>query len=143
MRLWSIHPLYLDQKGLVALWREGLLAKKVLEGKTRGYKNHPQLERFKQARDPVKAINLYLFYVYEEAKRRGYRFNANKIHVVNEKIKIPIKRGQALFELNHLLKKVKARDRGWYAILKKVKGPVKLNPIFYRTNGGIEKWEKI
>jgi len=143
MRLWSIHPSYLDSKGLIALWREGLLAKKVLEGKTRGYKNHPQLERFKRARDPVKAITLYLFYVYEEAKRRGYGFNANKIHVVNEKIRIPIKRGQALFELNHLLKKVRARDRRWYEILKRENGPIKLNPIFYRTNGGVEKWEKI
>jgi len=30
MRLWSLHPRYLDAKGLVALWREGLLAQKVL-----------------------------------------------------------------------------------------------------------------
>jgi len=111
--------------------------------RTRGYKNHSQLERFKRARNPVKAITLYLFYVYEEAKRRGYGFNGNKIHVVNEKIRIPIKRGQALFELNHLLKKVRARDRRWYEILKRENGPIKLNPIFYRTNGGVEKWEKI
>ena len=39
MRLWSIHPKYLDCKGLVALWREALLAKKVLRGKTRKYAN--------------------------------------------------------------------------------------------------------
>ncbi|WP_368086417.1 pyrimidine dimer DNA glycosylase/endonuclease V [Nitrosomonas sp. Nm34] len=26
MRLWSIHPKYLDAKGLLALWREGLQA---------------------------------------------------------------------------------------------------------------------
>jgi len=38
MRLWTIHPKYLDAKGLVALWRETLLAKHVLEGKTPGYK---------------------------------------------------------------------------------------------------------
>ena len=41
MKLWSIHPKYLDAKGLVALWREALLAQKVLDGKTEGYKNHP------------------------------------------------------------------------------------------------------
>ncbi|MEN6399799.1 MAG: pyrimidine dimer DNA glycosylase/endonuclease V, partial [Rectinema sp.] len=29
MRLWTLHPQYLDQKGLTAAWREGLLAKKV------------------------------------------------------------------------------------------------------------------
>lgn len=32
MRLWSLHPSYLDAVGLVALWREGLLARKVLQG---------------------------------------------------------------------------------------------------------------
>ncbi len=46
MRLWLIPPKYLDCKGLVALWREGFLAKKVLSNQTRGYKNYPQLLRF-------------------------------------------------------------------------------------------------
>src|SRR5215467_3185960 len=79
MRLWSIHPKYLDSKGLVALWRESLLAKNVLENKTKGYKNHPQLLRFKQARDPVNCINQYLFEIYNEAKRRNYSFDKKKI----------------------------------------------------------------
>ncbi len=48
MRLWSLHPKYLDRQGLLAVWREGLLAQKVLQGKTKGYKNHPQLKRFQQ-----------------------------------------------------------------------------------------------
>ena len=43
MRLWSIHPRYLDSMGLVALWREALLAQAVLRGETKGYKFHPQL----------------------------------------------------------------------------------------------------
>lgn len=47
MRIWSLHPKYLDTKGLVALWRETLLAQHVLSGKTKRYKNHPQLARFK------------------------------------------------------------------------------------------------
>jgi hypothetical protein len=33
MRIWSLHPKYLDSKGLVALWRESLLAKNVLRDK--------------------------------------------------------------------------------------------------------------
>ena len=37
MRLWTLHPKYLDPQGLVALWREALLARAVLQGKTRGY----------------------------------------------------------------------------------------------------------
>jgi hypothetical protein len=46
MRLWSVHPRYLDRQGLTAAWREALLAQKVLTGTTRGYRNHPQLVRF-------------------------------------------------------------------------------------------------
>ena len=67
MRLWSLHPGYLDSQGLVALWREALLAQKVLAGKTRGYKNHPQLERFKAHPHPPQAIAAYLVSVWEEA----------------------------------------------------------------------------
>jgi hypothetical protein len=85
MRLWSIHPQYLDSKGLIALWREGLLAKKVLEGKTKEYKNHPQLERFKNFKNPILAINSYLFYVLKETKLRNYKFNEKKLKI-NEKI---------------------------------------------------------
>jgi hypothetical protein len=33
MRLWSLHPEYLDANGLVALWREALLAQAFLQGK--------------------------------------------------------------------------------------------------------------
>lgn len=46
VRLWSLHPRYLDTAGLTAGWREALLAQKVLTGVTRGYRHHPQLERF-------------------------------------------------------------------------------------------------
>ncbi len=76
MRIWSLHPKYIDSKGLVALWRETLLAQNVLLGKTKGYKNHPQLERFKEHENPLAAIGSYLLYVQEEASERGYNFNA-------------------------------------------------------------------
>ena len=79
MRIWSLHPKYLDTKGLVALWRETLLAKHVLEGKTKGYKKHPQLNRFKCAAVPLDCINQYLSVVYEEALRRGFNFTKNKL----------------------------------------------------------------
>jgi hypothetical protein len=52
MRIWSLHPTLLDTKGLVALWREALLAKHVLSGSTIGYQNHPQLKRFKSSPNP-------------------------------------------------------------------------------------------
>lgn len=79
MRLWSIHPKYLDSKGLVALWREDLFAQAVLFGHTKGYKKHPQLIRFKNTSDQSAAIASYLRSVVEEADNRGYSFDRSKI----------------------------------------------------------------
>lgn len=56
MRLWIIHPKYLDSVGLVAVWRETLSAQKALKGKTKGIANHPQLKRFKNHPYPERAI---------------------------------------------------------------------------------------
>ncbi len=113
MRIWSIHPYYLDAKGLVALWRETLLAKHVLQGKTKGYRHHPQLIRFKQQDNPVMLIDGYLSAVYQESLKRGYRFNAEKFDAALAKacdIKIPVTTGQIAYERQHLLQKLKQRD---------------------------------
>src|SRR6185369_73658 len=119
MRIWSIHPKYLDSKGLVALWRETLLAKNVLEGKTKGYKNHPQLIRFKAAKNPLSCVNYYLSIVYKEAKSRGYNFNKSKFRRGSGTIAVT--RGQMQFEYEHLMKKLKHRDPGRYEEFKQVK----------------------
>lgn len=142
MRIWSLHPKYLDSKGLVALWREALLAKKVLEGKTKGYKNHPQLERFKNSKNPVGTINQYLTIVYQEAIKRGYNFDKNKINFNFKPDQLKVTRGQLDFELTHLLKKLKIRDNERYfeLLYKKKFYP---HPLFIIINGDIEKWEKI
>ena len=80
MRLWSLHPKYLDPQGLVALWRETLLAQAVLRGETRGYRNHPQMDRFKNSTAPLAAISLYLKGIHAEAVARGYTFDKSKIN---------------------------------------------------------------
>lgn len=79
MRLWSLHPKYLDPKGLVALWREALLARAVLRGETRGYRHHPQLQRFQAHATPRMAINAYLMAVHAEATARGYNFDRSAL----------------------------------------------------------------
>ena len=94
MRIWSLHPKYLDVKGLVALWRETLLAKHVLEGKTKGYRNHPQLDRFKKSKSPLNAINQYLSEVYKEATNRGYNFDVTKFNPVEKPLKMTVTAGQ-------------------------------------------------
>ncbi len=142
MRLWSLHPRYLDAKGLVALWREGLLAKKVLEGKTRGYRNHPQLDRFKKHRTPLMAINAYLLCVWKEAERRGYHFDVGKIELVDIQEKIPVKEKQLEFEFKHLLEKLKLRDMKRYNEIKGTK-EIETNPIFKTIPGEIEEWERV
>ena len=140
MRIWSLHPKYLDAKGLVALWRETLLAKHVLEGKTKGYRNHPQLERFKNSDNPLFSINAYLSIVYEEATVRGYNFDNNKIDWKFKSTKIPVTSGQLDFEIKHLLKKLQTRDRILY---KEVLGIRKFqaHPLFKVHKGDIEDWE--
>ncbi len=142
MRLWSIHPKYLDNKGIIALWRESLLAKKSLEGKTKGYKNHPQLIRFKKSKNPIKTINTYLKTILEESIKRNYNFNSSKINDDFTNKKIPIKAGQLNYELEHLKEKLKKRNLKKYEEIKNME-IIKPHPLFYIIEGGIEDWEKI
>jgi hypothetical protein len=129
MRLWSVHPKYLDARGLVALWREGLLAQAVLRGRTRGYVRHPQLDRFREPPVSVGLIADYLRVVHAEATSRGYRFTARKISLSRAHRRLRVTRGQLEFEWRHLLKKVAARDRKWAAALASVKRPLP-HPLF-------------
>ncbi|HEX8774856.1 MAG TPA: pyrimidine dimer DNA glycosylase/endonuclease V [Pyrinomonadaceae bacterium] len=142
MRLWTIHPRYLDAKGLLALWREGLLAQKVLKGETRGYRNHPQLSRFKSATDPVGAIAGYLRVVLSEALDRGYQFNAEKIAPARFGGVIPCTRGQLLYEWRHLKEKLRTRDARKYSELADIAEPSE-HPIFEIMEGEVEAWEVI
>ncbi|MEM4598570.1 MAG: pyrimidine dimer DNA glycosylase/endonuclease V [Candidatus Diapherotrites archaeon] len=142
MRLWSISPAYLDTKGLVALWREGLLARKVLMGKTKGYTRHPQLFRFLSYKQPLDAINSYLTYVFEEGKERGYDFKKVKIRPLKIRGIIPVTKGQLEYEFKHLKNKLWVRDRKAYKKCLMVQ-EIEPNPVFKVVLGSIEPWEKI
>ena len=142
MRIWSIHPKSLDTKGLVALWRETLLAKHVLEGKTKGYRNHPQLDRFKQAKRPVDAIHQYLSGVYDEALTRGYNFDKTKIDWGFVPTKMRVTDGQIKYEREHLLRKLRLRDKAKFDEVRKL-GNFEPHPMFKTHDGEIEKWEII
>jgi len=144
MRLWSIKFEYLDSKGIVALWREALLAKKVLEGKTKGYRNHPQLIRFKEQPDPISAINTYLYYISFSAKEKGYSFDTGKIDSskIDTKLKIKVTNGQLDYELALLKQKLKRRSIAQYERIKSISN-AEPNPLFEATDGPIEEWEKV
>ena len=142
MRLWSLHPSYLDAKGLVALWREGLLAKAVLNGKTKGYKNHPQLERFKSHPQTQTAINAYLWDVVEEADRRGYNFNRTKLDPKLACVKIPVSDAQLAYEFEHLQAKLKTRDPERYKLNQSREKEILPHPLIAITTGDIADWER-
>ncbi len=140
MRLWSIHPEYLDAKGLVALWREGLLAQQVLQGKTTGYSNHPQLIRFRRCNNPLGAIATYLRHVAIEADNRGYNFDRGKILDRRRQKQLLVSDGQIRYEFQHLLTKLKARDPNKYQYAKATTAII-LHPLFKQYDGDIEEWE--
>ncbi|HTY07904.1 MAG TPA: pyrimidine dimer DNA glycosylase/endonuclease V [Candidatus Edwardsbacteria bacterium] len=141
MRLWSLHPKYLDRQGLVALWREALLAQAVLRGRTRGYRHHPQLERFREQRDPVAAIGAYLSTVHDEAASRGYRFTKAKIVRPGKRVRMRVTAGQLRYELAHLRDKLQRRDQASHQSLRKLQNP-RPHPLFRVTPGRVEAWEK-
>jgi hypothetical protein len=142
VRLWSLHPKYLDAKGLVALWREALLAKHVLEGKTKGYKHHPQLDRFRAHAEPLRAINAYLHHVRHEATLRGYNFDKSKVRAGKPGIeRIRVNAGQVAFEWKHLMSKLRVREPARHRALRG-EGSPKLHALFRTRPGPLEEWER-
>lgn len=141
MRLWSLHPKYLDPQGLVALWREALLAQAVLRGETRGYRSHPQLDRFKSHAAPLSAIACYLQGVHAEAVARGYAFDKRKIHPVDETATLTVTSGQMDYEWAHLMNKLEARNFMLYQKWMQTTTP-EPHPMFRVRAGEAESWER-
>lgn len=141
MRLWTVHPKYLDVRGLVALWRETLLAQKVLQGNTKGYRNHPQLIRFKEKVNPVAYMATYLRCIHKEAVSRGYNFDESKIAAGHSRKQMKCSRGQLLFEWQHLQTKLELRDPVKYAEIKQYVCP-EAHPLFVIVDGDVETWER-
>lgn len=150
MRLWSISPHYLDAKGLVAGWREALLAQKVLAGLTTGYRHHPQLERFKASPDPKSAIAYFLSQLHAESLQRGYKFDASKIGPYTDIEQIAVAEGQVRYEAEFLLEKIRMRAPGssqeeqlQSALASAGVDSISLHPLFYTVPGPVAPWEKI
>jgi hypothetical protein len=141
VRLWSLHPRYLDAPGLVAAWREGLLARAVLRGRTRGYTRHPQLERFRAHPAPVSAINAWLGAVADEADARGYAFDRARAGPRRTVEPIAVTRGQLEFEWRHLLAKLAVRDPPRFAALAALQRPA-CHPLFRTRAGPVASWER-
>jgi len=141
MRLWSLHPSYLDTKGIVALWREGLLARAVLRGATKGCRHRPQLIPFRELRAPVSAINAYLSAIADEADARNYRFDRSRTGPARVRSTIPVTSGQVAFETGHLRRKLEVRSPESCARLPSAALPA-IHPLFTLVEGEAEPWER-
>ena len=141
MRLWTLHPQYLDARGLVAVWREALLARAVLRGRTRGYRFHPQLARFRAQPDPVACLNTYLRAIYDEAVHRGYHFDASKLGRAVTERRLAETAGQLAYEWAHLKTKLRTRSPVWYRQLVRTQEPV-AHPLFRIRPGCVQGWER-
>lgn len=142
MRLWSLHPKYLDPQGLLALWREGLLARAVLAGRTKGYRNHPQLDRFRTQAAPIAAIDAYLAEVCNEAAARGYAFDRSKIGSAHSSEQLTVTDGQIAYEWRHLLQKLSRRSPALHEKWHACQAP-QCHPLFVVRPGPIESWERL
>ena len=140
MRIWTVHPSCLDAKGLVALWREALLAQAVLRGRTRGYRHHPQLDRFRAHATPLGSVAEYLRVVCAEAQARGYRFDRAKISRARCAAAMAVTSGQLAYEWQHLLEKLRRRDPARFATVSRT--PPTPHPLFHIVPGPIETWER-
>lgn len=141
MRLWSVHPAQLDRAALVAGWREGLLAQKVLRGLTKGYTQHPQLVRFRATDDPVVAVATWLHGLADEADERGYSFDRTRVVVgPDPALRMPLTDGQLHLEWEHLATKVRVRNPEWWAQVGDQKP--RPHPLFVVEPGPVAAWER-
>lgn len=141
MRLWSLHPAHLDRPGLVALWREGLLAQAVLAGRTRGYRHHPQLERFRECPSPRGALAAYLDAVRQEAAVRGYRFDPARVDDVPRwEGQLTVTTGQLELERAHLLDKLAVRSPADHVVQQRRE--MGAHPLFTVVPGPVAPWER-
>lgn len=146
VRLWSIHPSLLDRRALVACWREGLLAQKVLRGETKGYTRHPQLERFRATPDPLGHVAAYLHGIADEADRRKYTFDRDRIRLPRPggQLSMPVTHGQLEYEFRFLRCKVEGRDPQWARALSGVDAvAVAPHPLFHTVAGPVASWERV
>ena len=141
MRLWTLHPRHLDRQGLTGAWREALLAQAVLAGRTRGYRDHPQLLRFRATDDPIRAITSYLWRLAEEADRRGYTFRSDKLlRPLEPSVSLTLAQGQLDYEWAHLCRKVEQRDPPWFRAHLAASAP-RPHPMFTLIPGPVAEWE--
>lgn len=129
MRLWTLHPKYLDSEGLMAVWRDALRARRLLKEETDGDSDHPQLTRFRETDHPADAIECYLQTVFEEARERDVSFDASKLHTPVRNVRIEETEDRLLYEWHRLLDKLRERQPPLFRKIKDLERP-DAHPMF-------------
>lgn len=152
-RLWSLHPGYLDQKGLGACWKEAKGAQTSLMNPDAGGQQHSALIRFRAHHDPVGAIGAYMRSLWVEAAlRRNYRYNYKLIaqpnppsEVYETNFAMPVTKGQVQYEAEFLREKINKRDGlpRLYLPSPNTLEAIRLHPLFYMVEGDVEDWERV
>ena len=145
MRIWSLHPQYLDQKGLGGQWEEGIIAQNTLFFQEGKYLNYPVLHRVKAHQEPVAWIGMYLNEILKEANvNRGYNYNDQLIKQLKPTLPMPVTRGQLYYEWTLLQGRLQKRDPVKMSLNDGVDiNNIKANPMFYVIDGDIEDWERV
>ena len=141
MRLWTLHPKYLDAKGLVAAWREALLAQAVLRDRN-DWLPKPS------STDPVPPLTLTGSKYRVLSSRAACRGKPAWVSVRPRKDRLPrggrsrlkATLGQLGYEWKHLRAKLAIRDKAWLASLGRVARP-DAHPTFRVVPGDVEDWE--
>lgn len=107
---------------------------------TRGYRQHPQLARFRGHAAPELAIDAHLAAVREEASERGYAFDRSKLGAIQAVAGIEATSGQLACEWEHLLRKLVVRHAA-LAGRRRDEAPACL-PLFVIAPGPIAAWER-
>ena len=120
----------------------GLTSPRGTTPQTRGYRHHPQLQRFQAHASPRFAINAYLAAIHSEATARGYAFDKRKIGPVRSVDSISATTGQIAYEWQHLMAKLAVRNQALRRHWRKVRKPL-CHPLFKPVPGAVEQWERI
>src|SRR5690606_15193519 len=102
---------------------------------------HPQLERFRDAPDPLALVGAYLAGVAEEAARRGYRFDRERIRIPAAPAgQLTVTEGQLALEWRHLLDKLATRSPDDAARQRDI--APRAHPLFRVVPGPVAPWER-
>jgi hypothetical protein len=111
-------------------------------GDTRGWRNHPQLDRFKDHSETMDAIGFYPLKIREEASFRGHSYDGSKIRrPINRVALTSITTGQLLYEFSLLLERTRLRMPAWHEKLREVYDLPKAYPLFEVVEGDVGRWE--